>query len=75
MRDSESIAQLLGGEMEDLDERLDQLKLTEKDNAVIEIGTGHLEKVSAKGKRSLVGKLLSDRRINQEVIRSTLAKI
>ncbi|XP_042941294.1 uncharacterized protein LOC122275977 [Carya illinoinensis] len=61
--------------MDDLEDRWDKLQLTEEENAVIDLNAVHLGRVKAKGDKSLVGKLISDRKVNKEVIRSTMNNI
>ncbi|XP_042958054.1 uncharacterized protein LOC122293569 [Carya illinoinensis] len=61
--------------MDDLEDRWDKLQLTEEENAVIDLNAVHLGRVKAEGDKSLVGKLISDRKVNKEVIRSTMNKV
>ncbi|XP_042939405.1 uncharacterized protein LOC122274431 [Carya illinoinensis] len=61
--------------MEDLEERWEYWKLIEDENVNIVIGTEQFSKVTAKGGKCLVGKMLSNRKVSKEIVRSTLAKI
>lgn len=51
------------------------LKLPKEENFVIEFDAEHMGNIAVEGERSLVGKLLSDRKMNKEVIRATTSKI
>ncbi|XP_040994394.1 uncharacterized protein LOC121240945 [Juglans microcarpa x Juglans regia] len=59
--------------MENLEEVWDRLQLNEEENVSIEINLS--EESGVKAKRSLVGKIISNRVISKEVVRRTMEKI
>lgn len=52
----------------------EKLKLTEEENEIISLDTNITGKILDEGNRNLVGKLLSERKINKGVIQATMQK-
>lgn len=63
-----------GGGMEGLEDMYQNLRLTEEESSLIELG-GMEKGMSEKGEKSLVGKIWLDRRIGKDFVESTMAKV
>ncbi|KAF5472716.1 hypothetical protein F2P56_009410 [Juglans regia] len=61
--------------MEDLEGIWERLNLNKDDNTLIYLQLEDLEKISSRGKCSLVGKVCSNRKIGREAVYSTMMKI
>lgn len=61
--------------MEDLEDRLGLLTLTEEEVVPIDINGEEIENAQRKGKRYLIGKVCMERVINKATIETTMAKV
>ncbi|KAG2719693.1 hypothetical protein I3760_02G001800 [Carya illinoinensis] len=61
--------------MEEMEEVWKCLKLNDEEEQPIEIQQNSIGALRLKGERSLVGKIISDRRIGKEVVRSMMEKV
>lgn len=63
------------GQMDEIEYQLGNLRLTEEEEAVIELPQGNKDELQRKGGRSLIGKVCSDSVVGKEVIANTMEKI
>ncbi|KAF5445531.1 hypothetical protein F2P56_034577 [Juglans regia] len=61
--------------MEEMEEVWKRLKLNDEEDCPIEIRRGVCDSMEQKGERSLIGKIISERRIGKEVARSMMEKV
>ncbi|XP_041016206.1 uncharacterized protein LOC121258731 [Juglans microcarpa x Juglans regia] len=61
--------------MEEIEEVWRKLKLTDEEDCPIEVGQGVHGSMDLKGRRSLIGKIISERIIGREVARSMMEKV
>lgn len=61
--------------MDKIEETWGQMKLTEEEDAQIDLEGEAMEDIQRKGERCLIGKICIERSIGRAILKSTMAKI